>query len=72
MSDKHTPIDSKSTYRLSLKYRCQDNIILHVGVACFDQKRNMISPVQVCRVEESAVTIDALENGKIVVDPADK
>ena len=60
MSDKHIPVKNRQKYRLSLKYRCQNDIILHIGLACFDKDHNLISPVQVCRVEDSAVTVQAI------------
>jgi hypothetical protein len=50
MSDRHLPVSGKNSYRLALKYRSKDNVIIHVGLACFDEHRVLISPVQVVRL----------------------
>ena len=47
MSDKHIQVNSQKKYSLSLKYRCNNEVIMHVGLACFDGNQNIISPVQV-------------------------
>ena len=50
MSDKHLKVKNKQNYRLNLKYRCKDDVIIHVGLACFDTNRCNISPVQVSSI----------------------
>ena len=72
MSDKYYQVDSKSKYRLKLRYKSQSEAIVHVGVACYDYNKSVISPVQVCRYENSAVTVESLSEGRCVIVQADR
>jgi hypothetical protein len=47
MSDKYYEIEEGRSYQFLLKYRSSHAAVVHFGVACYDQDRNLIHPVQV-------------------------
>lgn len=47
LSDKYLPVDGQRGYRLSMQFRCADSVLMHIGIACYDKDRKLISPVQV-------------------------
>jgi hypothetical protein len=47
MSDKYIEVDVGKKYQLSLKMRNSAPLLVHLGLACFDEHKNAISPVQV-------------------------
>lgn len=47
MSDKYFEVAPNQQYKLKLQYRCNSAVIIHLGIACYDESRNLINPVQV-------------------------
>ena len=55
MSDHHYPINPEQVYHLHAEVKASDKVTVHVGIGCYDQHKNIIQPVQVCRKPQSEV-----------------
>lgn len=58
LSDDFIPVDPSKAYELKLDLRTSDEMILYVGLVCFDQNKEFIHSTQVCRVEGSELTLE--------------
>ena len=52
---------------MKLDLRTSDDMILYVGLVCFDHNKEFIHSTQVCRVEGSAVTIEKDDDDKMQI-----
>ena len=72
MSDKYYQVTPDHSYTLSLLYRSEPEVIVHLGVACYDLNKNPINPVQICRHEQTIVTVDSFVDGVFIIAEKDR
>lgn len=55
LSDHHIPVDPNLKYNLTLRIEGNKRMKVYIGFTCYDQNKNVIKPIQICREETQLV-----------------